>query len=198
MIQEVFSTDPGDPLTQLGPNNRSFDLTTLFQSLAGQTVQISFEQQSQVFFMNVNLDNVSLQIDASPSVLVKNVAPSLVLDPVAMINENEAATLTGMITDPGLLDEHEVVIEWDDPNASADSTFVVPATGTLNVGDTFNSTTDGAVLEITAVDLSIGQVSFSVQHVYADDGIAPGNGTASDVSTISAVVSDDDLGSSTD
>ncbi len=45
LIQEVFSTNPGDPLQQIGPNHRSFDLTSLFQSLAGQTVQISFQQQ---------------------------------------------------------------------------------------------------------------------------------------------------------
>jgi hypothetical protein len=130
------------------------------------------------------------------TVLVKNVAPEITLDPVVMINENEAATLTGMIIDQGLLDEHDMVIEWDDPNASADATFALPATTTLSVGDTFSSTTDGAILEVTAVDLSIGKVSFSVQHVYADDGLAPGNATSSDISTISAEVTDDDLGSS--
>ena len=192
LIQEVYSTNPGDPNQQIGPNDRSFDLTTLFQSLGGQTVQLSFEQQSQLFFFNVNLDNVSLQVTTPPSVLVKNVDPIVTLNPVDMINENEAATLTGTITDPGLLDEHDLVVDWDDPNAPLDATFTIPATASLAVGNTFNSTTDGAVLTVTGVDLAIGEVSFSTEHVYADDGVAPGNDTPSDVQLIAASVSDDD------
>jgi len=198
LIQEVFSTNPGDPFQQIGPNARSFDLTALFQSLAGQTIRISFEQQSQFYYFNATLDDVSLQVSTAPSVLVKNVAPSLTLDPVDAIDENAAAILTGSITDPGLLDGHDVVIDWDDPNTAADATFTIPATAGLSVGDTFNSTTDGATLTVTSVDLLIGKVGFSVQHVYADDGVAPGNNTASDTSTISVVVEDDDAGSSAD
>ena len=38
------------------------------------------------------------------SILVKNVAPTLTLDPVLMIDENGVATLTGTIADPGTLD----------------------------------------------------------------------------------------------
>lgn len=62
LIQEVFSTNPGDPLQQIGPNHRSFDLTSLFQSLAGQTVQISFQQQDNQGYFNVSLDDVSLLV----------------------------------------------------------------------------------------------------------------------------------------
>lgn len=60
LIQEVFSTNPGDPLQQVGPNLRSFDLTSLFQPLQGQTVQLSFEQQDNLFFFNATVDDVSL------------------------------------------------------------------------------------------------------------------------------------------
>src|SRR6185312_5632009 len=45
---------------------------------------------------------------------------------------------------------------------------------------------------ITAIDATTGQVSFSVQHQYLDDGLAPGNGTTSDVSIIGVTVLDDD------
>src|SRR5262249_45683245 len=65
-------------------------------------------------------------------------------------------------------------------------------TTTLHAGDTFNSA-DGTVLTITSVDDAAGKVGFSVaQHQYLDDGLAPGNGTTFDVSTISVSVTDDD------
>ena len=59
LIQEVFSTSPGDPPMQTGPNDRSFDLTALAQSLAGQRIRISFEQEDNLFFFNASLDDVS-------------------------------------------------------------------------------------------------------------------------------------------
>lgn len=59
LLQEVFSTDPGDPFHQIGPNDRSFDLTALAQSLEGQQIVVSFEQEDSIFFFNATLDNVS-------------------------------------------------------------------------------------------------------------------------------------------
>ena len=69
LIQEVFSTNPGDPLQQIGPNHRSFELTSLFQSLAGQAVQISFELEANQYYFNTTLDDVSLlvSLDTSPT-----------------------------------------------------------------------------------------------------------------------------------
>jgi len=64
LIQEVFSTNPGDPTIQIGPNNRSFDLTSLAQSLAGQQIRISFEQQ-HIYFFNATLDDVSFITETS-------------------------------------------------------------------------------------------------------------------------------------
>ena len=112
------------------------------------------------------------------------------LDPIGRIFENQTLTITGMFTDQGLSDEHDVTVDWADPNDTTDSTFALPGTNTLTVGDTFGSTTDGATLEITAVDLAIGKVSFTMSgHLYGDDGPAPGNGTLSDTSVITLTVS---------
>src|SRR5206468_8731609 len=66
LIQTVFSTNPGDPLIQLGPNNRSFDITSLLLPRTGQTLQLRFQQQDDSFFFNVTLDNISLSVDATP------------------------------------------------------------------------------------------------------------------------------------
>ena len=59
LIGEVFSTEPGSDAIQLGPNSRGFDVTSLLSGYAGQSVRISFEQESRTDFFNANLDNVS-------------------------------------------------------------------------------------------------------------------------------------------
>jgi hypothetical protein len=117
---------------------------------------------------------------------------------VPNVNENSSATVTGTVTDIGLLDGHAMVVSWADANNGASSTFSVPAiqnaagTATLTVGQTFTSTTDAAVLTITSIDTTTGKIGFSVQHRYLDDGPAVGNSTSSDASTISVSASDID------
>ena len=124
--------------------------------------------------------------------------PSVALNSVTDINENGVATVTGSYTDIGLLDAHTVTVNWADPNNGSASTFAVSAiqnaagAATLHVGDTFNSSTDSAVLTITTIDATTGQVGFTVQHQYLDDGLALGNNTISDVSIIGVTVADDD------
>ena len=49
------------------------------------------------------------------TVTVKNVVPTIELDPVLAINEGGIATLTGTITDPGTLDTFTLDINWGDP-----------------------------------------------------------------------------------
>ena len=129
---------------------------------------------------------------------VTNVAPTITLDPVASVLENGLATLRGSYTDIGLLDAHTLNINWGDVNAGANSSFAIArikdAAGNilLEVNDTFSSSGDSAVLTITSVDTTTGQVGFTVQHRYLDDGGAPGNGLETDTLTISATVFDDD------
>jgi len=67
-----------------------------------------------------------------------------------------------------------------------------PARRRWHVGDAINSSTDSAVLTITSINAATGQVGFSVQHQYLDDGLALGNNTTSDTSTIGVTVADDD------
>lgn len=58
-ISEVFSTNPGDPTSQIGPNSRLFNLTSLLSPFANQNIRISFEQQDNLNFFSATLDNVS-------------------------------------------------------------------------------------------------------------------------------------------
>lgn len=133
---------------------------------------------------------------AASVILVSNVQPTVSLSSVADISENGVATLNGSFFDAGRYDEHDLIVDWDDPNYGTNSTFAIDPTVSLSVNDTFNSSTDSAVLTITSV--SGGTVGFTVQHQYLDDGVAPGNGTAEDTSSITVTVSDDDLGDGAD
>ncbi|MCG8448867.1 MAG: hypothetical protein MI725_04700, partial [Pirellulales bacterium] len=74
-------------------------------------------------------DNRGGMAMGSTQVTVSNVAPLVVLDPVTMINEDGAATLTGTITDPGSLDTFTLNVDWGDP-LSPDNlqTFALGAT----------------------------------------------------------------------
>ncbi len=59
LVSEVFSTNPGDPLTQPA-TNRAFDVTAALNTLAGQQAVISFEEEDSLFFFNLYLDDCSL------------------------------------------------------------------------------------------------------------------------------------------
>src|SRR4051794_7721399 len=142
-------------------------------------------------------DGTYLAVDTL-DVAVKNVSPTGALDAVPDISENGTAMLTGTFSDLGLQDAHTVTVTWGDANNAAVSTFSVSAIqnaggmAVLQVGDTFNSSTDGAVLTITSIAAATGTVGFSVQHQYLDDGLALGNNRTSDTSTIGVSVVDDD------
>lgn len=64
-ITTVFSTNAGDS-NAVGPNARSFDVTGDLSGLGGQSVALFFEQQDNLFFFNVTLDNISLAVETSP------------------------------------------------------------------------------------------------------------------------------------
>jgi hypothetical protein len=195
-----FVFDPGqDEVSQVivhwGDGNvESFPLG---QVLGIDGLRHTYDEGPSAYTISIDLvdeDGTYLSV-ATLEVTVNDVWPSISLDSVASIFENSAATLTGTYTDPGLLDAHQLVVNWDDPNNSNPSSFSIGATATLISGQTFNSSTDGAILTITSIDSTTGQVGFSVQHDYLDDGVAPGNGSASDTSTISITVVDDNGGS---
>jgi len=116
LLQEVFSTNPGDPLQQVGPNSRSFDLTSLLQSLEGQTIHVGFEQQDNLSFFNATLDDVSLQVATATAtaltVTVNNVDPVIDTLVANSVDENGVVHLTGTYHDAGTQDTHTLTINW--------------------------------------------------------------------------------------
>ena len=119
--------------------------------------------------------NVTLQVSdgtntsqSTTTLSVSNVAPMLVLDPVVAISEDGVASLTGTITDPGILDTFTLDINWGDPlspNNIEQYTFGASATG---------------------------KQTLTLNHRYLDDNPT---GTRADSYTISLLIKDDDTGS---
>jgi len=112
------------------------------------------------------------------TVTVINVAPMVTLDPVAMINENESAMLSGSISDVGTLDTFKLVIDWGDPSSPDNMQMFDLGTVVLTeAGDGINW--DPVTRE------------FSLSHQFLDDNPTA---TSSDTYTISVEVTDDDTG----
>ncbi len=62
VITVLYSTNPGDPINQPGPNLHSIDLTSLLQVREGQTLVLQFSMQNSTPNFNVTVDNVSLLV----------------------------------------------------------------------------------------------------------------------------------------
>jgi PKD repeat protein len=64
---------------------------------------------------HVRDDDLGISGPDTAVAVVRNVAPTITnIDPVAMIDENQLATLELDFADPGTLDTHEVIIDWGD------------------------------------------------------------------------------------
>ncbi|MEO0479680.1 MAG: nidogen-like domain-containing protein [Planctomycetota bacterium] len=70
---EIFSTNPGDVLIQPA-TPRSFDISAALQAIPGQAICISIEEEDNLFFQNVSIDDVSLLIDSpdTPRFLIES------------------------------------------------------------------------------------------------------------------------------
>jgi len=60
VLTTLFSTDPGDPTTQAGPNNRSFDITAFMQAHEGEDIRFCVTEEDDLFFFNYFIDDISL------------------------------------------------------------------------------------------------------------------------------------------
>ena len=99
----------------------------------------------------------------SLATVVVNVPPSnvIVTPPGGGFLEGTSGTINVSFTDPDVADAHTIDIDWDN-NGTFDETF----------------------------GLAAGFTSFTRNHIYTDDGISPGNGSAFDPVTIVVRVAD--------
>jgi hypothetical protein len=61
VLQTLYQTNPGDPLTA-GYFTNTFDLTSLLAAHDGQTLRLRFAEVDNVSFFNLGVDRVSLEV----------------------------------------------------------------------------------------------------------------------------------------
>jgi len=99
-------------------------------------------------------------------------APQFTLTSSEAFFEGQVGNVTGRFLDSDTNATHNVTLNWGDWHNSSASTFALPATNTLTVGQIVSSTTDSATLTIESVDPIKGDVTFKATHLYRNDGAA--------------------------
>jgi hypothetical protein len=123
-----------------------FDNDGQFDDASGATPTFTNVGRDDVYVLRVRVtDPHGAFDDAATTVRIFNVAPSVVLSPIASQPENMTVTLNGVVSDPGWQDPLSATVSWGDGTSSQ-------ATGTIE-----NGRPDATL-------------TFSASHVYGDDG----------------------------
>jgi hypothetical protein len=159
---------------------------------------------SDTFNVHVRLrDDDGGEDTASVELTVENADPVVILNPIAAINENGTATLSGTYTDAGTLDTHELDIDWDGDGTFDETIAVVGGSFTVShqflddnptgtPSDTFNVNVrlrddDGGAVTASR-PLTVRNVNpivtVSTPGSINENEIATLNGTISDVGTL--------------
>ncbi len=140
VISEIFSTNPGDPNIQIGPNARQFELTEVLQEYAGKQVCVKFVEEDNLLNFNVNLDDISLNVTgnnsakAEPQITQTAGLPSGSLFPIGTTtNTFEVQNAQGVSTCSfdvvvNFNFENAFVTTWktDNPGVSDDNQITIP------------------------------------------------------------------------
>jgi hypothetical protein len=124
-----------------------FDDDGVYDDAVGAQVTFDRVGQDGVFPVRVKVEAEGVFTVASSTVTVANVAPSVVVDSDAPIDENAPVTVTGTVSDPGWEDPLTATIDWGD------------GTGQETISGTAENIRPNATL------------SFTIAHIYGDNGL---------------------------
>lgn len=172
----VVASYTGGVLTLTGtdsPANYQQVLRTVAYDNASQDPDVT---DRAIEFVVTNVTGDSAVATTTLTVVPENDDPTLTVNPVAAINENEFASVSGSIVDP---DSNMFTLDFDWGDGSANN---IP----LGTTDLVNASFAGDIVNWNATT-----GVYDVQHQYLDDGPSPGNGTTSDNHPIDVTVTDD-------
>jgi len=190
-IQEIFSTNPGDPNIQLGPNARNFDVTALLQTLEGTQVYLSLEERDNLGNFNVSLDDVSFVIDSVGVTLSQTAGlPSGSTFPVGTTTNTFVTTDAVGNTATCSFDVTVVDNELPVANCVAAFTIQLDANGdaAITVADIENGSTDNCGVATTTIDV----MDFTCANVGPNDVTLTVTDVNGNVSTCITVVTVED------
>ena len=119
-------------------------------------------------------DDNGVSNTATVNVTVTNGAPTVVytFNPT-IADEGETITLSGIITDPGVLDEHTVTIDWGDDTATETATLVGRSFSATHIYEDDNPTTtpsDDYDITVTVNETTVPtSTKFDVQTITIDN-----------------------------
>ncbi len=174
-------------LTTNGPNPVDTTLTDLGDGEWGFSAIHRYLEQPAIGAPDKYTIRLSVMDDDGGSstgeqeVEVRNAPPVLssLAFPSASIDEGDVATLTGTFVDAGLLDSHQIVIDWGGDERPSEGTTVITTQGPNPPG-------------VTLTQLSSGGWTFTASHQYLDDRPTA---TVTDEYSVTVTVTDDDGGS---
>ncbi len=124
-----------------------FDNDGFYDDAVGINPTFDLVGQDGVYPVGLRVTKNGVSDTDSTTVTVNNVAPTVVLDPAAPVDENTSITVSGVVSDPGWLDILTATIDWGDGSPIE------------NVS---------GVLENDRPDATF---TFSVSHIYGDNGV---------------------------
>ncbi|MBW1788200.1 MAG: tandem-95 repeat protein, partial [Deltaproteobacteria bacterium] len=166
----TLDVDWGDPLSPGNMEQYTFTAGTTSFELTHHYLDDTprgTESDDYTIGLTITDDDTGTTSDTA-TVTVTNVVPVLGSLMATAIDENGTTTLTGTITDPGVLDTFTLDVGWGDP---------------LSPGN------------LEQYTFAAGTTSFELTHQYLDDNPS---GTESDDYTIGLTITDDDTGTTTD
>ena len=162
VLRTLYSTDPTDPVLLKGCESRTADLI----DFRGQTVRIVFEQQNGICFQNLQVDDVSLEVELLLAPPNRNPTLSAVADQTlfgsTVLGPIEFTIADGQ-TAPSLL---KVVASSDNPSVVLNQNILLGGAGAkrnlLITGINGFGTSANVTIQVVDESGGIGQTRFSV------------------------------------
>lgn len=98
---------------------------------------------------------------------IDNDPPQFEGDFTTSLDAGRLGTVSGTFKDGGLLDTHTVTVNWGDDQVSE---FELPNVTSLTAQSLFASSTENAILTVTAVNAETGEVAFKVERQFTNRG----------------------------